>query len=131
MADASCVMQSIVPSRLMLRTRSHSLRRWGVPSLPIVRTAVPVPAQLMPTRSGASSVAAATASATCSASVTSHFTNFTPSSDARASPFSVLKSTTVTIAPAACEPPHGGLAEPGGSPADDRCCPGDVHGGAD
>ena len=86
----------------MLTTRSHSLRMWGVPSLPIVRTAVPVPAQLMAMRSGASSAAAATASATCSASVTSHLTNFTPSSWASASPFSELKSMTVTTAPAAC-----------------------------
>ena len=102
MAEASWVMHSIVPSRLMLRTRSHSLRMWGVPSLPMVRTAVPVPAQLMAMRSGASSADAATASATCSASVTSHLTNFTPSSLARASPLSVLKSMTVTTAPAPC-----------------------------
>ena len=86
----------------MLTTRSHSLRMCGVPSFPMVRTAVPVPAQLMATRRGPSSADAATASATCSASVTSHFTNFTPSSSARASPFSALKSMMVTFAPAPC-----------------------------
>ena len=85
----------------MPRTRSHSDRRCGVPSLPIVRTAVPVPAQFTPTRSGASSAATATASATCSLSVTSALTNLTPSSLARASPLSPLKSRIVTTAPAA------------------------------
>src|SRR5262245_25954660 len=102
MTDASWVMHSMVPSRLMFRTRSHSLRMWGVPSLPMVRTAVPVPAQLTAMRSGASSADAATASATWSASVTSHLTNFTPSSLAIASPRSALKSTMVTAAPAPC-----------------------------
>ena len=102
MTEASWVMHSMVPSRLMSTTRSHSLRMCGVPSLAMVRTAVPVPAQLTAMRNGASSAAAATASATCSASVTSHFTNFNPSSRASASPFSMLKSTIVTCAPAAC-----------------------------
>ena len=93
---ASCVMHRNVPTRLMPTTRSHSLRTWGDPSLAMVRTAVPVPAQLTPTRSGPSSAATTTASATCSASVTSALTNFTPSSLARASPFSALKSMMVT-----------------------------------
>ena len=89
--------------RLMPTTRSHSLRMCGAPSLLIVRTAVPVPAQLMPTRSGADSEAIATPSATCSALVTSALKNFVapPSSLASASPFSALKSRIVTSAPPA------------------------------
>ena len=61
---ASWVMHRNVPTRLMPTTRSHSRRMWGVPSLEMVRTAVPVPAQFTPTRSGPSSAATTTASAT-------------------------------------------------------------------
>ena len=64
--DASWVRHRNVPTRLIPRTRSHSLRMCGVPSLPIVRTAVPVPAQLTPTRSGAVLGGRGDASATCS-----------------------------------------------------------------
>ena len=115
----------------MLTTRSHSLRMWGVPSLAMVRTAVPVPAQLMPTRSGPSSAATATASATCSASVTSHLTNLTPSSLARASPLSALKSMIGDDRAGTVQTTHGRLAEARGPAGHDRCCTLGIHGGAD
>ena len=102
----------------------------GVPSLPIVRTAVPVPAQLMPTRSGADSAAIATPSATCSA-----FGDVGLEELRRAAELLGERLTLLSVevedrdlgAPGD-EAPDCGLTETRRSPADDRCCSLDVHG---
>ena len=67
-------MQLNVPTRFTAITLVKASSRCAEsydPSRPIVRIAMPIPAQLTSTRSGAAVAAASTAASTCSSSVTS------------------------------------------------------------
>src|SRR5206468_1463926 len=88
-----------VPRRLILMAMSKWPSGCGVPSLARSRVAMPMPAQLTATRSGADSAASSTACVTCSSLVTSAATNLAPppSSLASASPRSARRSLTIGL----------------------------------
>ena len=88
---AAMRMQSKVPIRLivdhlLVQTRGRAPTS-NSPSLPMVRCAQPMPAELTSARSGPRSAAVLTASMICSVLVTSTVTKTPPISLARASPF--------------------------------------------
>ncbi|MNT42103.1 hypothetical protein D3C72_1785030 [compost metagenome] len=105
MPAADLAMQRKVPTRLiwMMRSKLASGKCLISPealSRLAVFTALPVPAQLTSTRSWPCAVRAlAKAASTCSSDVTSTLQNTPPSSLARASPCSTLRSNSATFTP--------------------------------
>ncbi|SKX65833.1 Uncharacterised protein [Mycobacteroides abscessus subsp. abscessus] len=103
-AVAARRMASKVPIRLIAMTFLYASRLCAdanSPSLPTVRCAQPMPAELTSTRSGPSSLAWLTAVSISAVSVTSTETNSPPTSLASSPPLSALRSATTTFAPLA------------------------------
>ncbi len=125
-------MQSKLPIRLMAMTFLNASRFAAEsyePSLPTVRCAQPMPAELTSTRTGPIDFAISTAS-----TMSSVLGDVDPGERATdlgrpaASPLSSCRSATTTLAPCAASSRADGRADPGGATRDDRACTRDVHG---
>ena len=123
-------MQSNVPIRLMAMTFLNASRLAAesyVPSLPTVRCAQPMPAELTSTRTGPIDLAISTALMMSSVLVTSTLANAPPISSASSLPLSSWRSAMTTLAPARGEQAGRRRADPRCSTRDDCACTCDVH----
>jgi hypothetical protein len=111
------------PIRLMLMTLANSASGIG-PSLPTMRAAGPMPAQLIRMRAGPFLArASATADSALAASATSHLTAMPPVSFATFWALSILTSRMATLAPPAASARAVAAPSPDPPPVISAACP--------
>ena len=131
-SEASFVKHRNVPMRLMPTTRSHSLRMCGAPSLLIVRTAVPGAGAVDPDAQRRRLGSHRNALGDLLRVGDVGLEELRRAAELLGERLALLRVEVEDrdLCAARRQPAHGGLAEPGRSPADDRCCSLDVHGAA-
>ena len=123
-------MQSKLPIRLMAMTFLNASRLAAEsyePSLPTVRCAHPMPAELTSTRTGPIDFAISTASTMSSVLVTSTLANAPPISSASSLALVLLQVGDDDLGAALGEQPGDRRADPRRSAGDDCACTTDVH----